>query len=88
MKLTKTQMAIMADVEKRGRVCVSRGSGRGAEGGKVSYGNREMTAACNLVAAGILERVSYDTYRHTQRGWTVHCADLVLRKPEKQGVTV
>jgi hypothetical protein len=81
MKLTKTQTAIMADVEKRGRVAVSRGIGRGAEGGRIDYGNREMTAACKLVAVGLLERVSYETYRHTQRGWTVHCADLVVRKP-------
>jgi hypothetical protein len=52
--MTKTQKHILDQIAARGSYTVECGSGRGAKGGRVSYGERERAALFALVDAGLV----------------------------------
>lgn len=79
-KLTKTQQELIAKARRReGRVQVESGIGRGARGGRISYGSREMAAALGLVKMGL----AVEAHRDSSQIWmgngnTVHSCYVVL----------
>ena len=85
--MTKTEAKILADLaaSRYGRICVSRGYGRGPEGGKISYGDREVKAALKLEAKGLLARVSYDKNSNTWRGNTQYAVDICYVAAKTEG---
>jgi len=55
-KLTKTQQALIDSAKARGGFfSIESGSGRGAKGGRVSYGSRERAAVHKLAELGLVE---------------------------------
>lgn len=84
-KLGKTALALLAQIKARGRVCVSRGYGRGADGGRVHYGSREFAAGMQLVKAGLAQTQDDITRSmHTRHGWSIHHADMLLIPATKE----
>ena len=80
---TKTQAELLAKLAASSfnRISVERGSGRGPQGGKVSYGNREVRAALALERAGLLVRVSLTREDYPERGNTVTHTAILYRAP-------
>lgn len=71
-KLNKTQQALIERARKYGgKASVEAGSGRGAKGGRISYGRRELEALWALRDAGLIEVTHRDTDNDTNRGYTV-----------------
>lgn len=56
-KLTKTAEMLLKTAQTKGFVIVSRGSGRGPQGGRIYFGSREADACINLAELGLLKRV-------------------------------
>jgi len=85
MRLTKTQQELIAKARRDGgHVQVESGGGRGAKGGRISYGAREMAAALGLIKMGL----AVETHRDSSRIWmgngnTVHscCVAIKLVSP-------
>lgn len=81
IKLSKTQQALLAKAKRdNGHVQVEAGSGRGAKGGFISYGDREMAAALGLVKLGL----AVETYRDSSQIWmgngnTVHSCYVAIK---------
>lgn len=72
-KLNKTQQALIARAQQHGGAAsVVAGSGRGAFGGRVSFGSRERTAMFKLVEMGLVKVTARDTDRDYNRGNCVH----------------
>ena len=75
MKFTKTQLDLIERAQRRGKVCVLTAWGTGPQGGRVSMGGREDSAARKLVAMGIFKAPDPEEYRlphrHTRAGCTV-----------------
>lgn len=80
-KLTKTQQALIAKARRDGgHVQVEAGSGRGAKGGRISYGDREMAAALALIKLGL----AVETHRDWSQIWmgngnTVHSCYVAIK---------
>jgi hypothetical protein len=83
MRLTKTQSAILSR-EYKGFVCTSRGSGRGALGGRVVFGRRESAAAIALRDMGLLEFVKHDSEIVYANGNGIHITDTKWRVISKE----
>lgn len=82
MKLNKTQTALIEAARKRNSdtITVERFHGHGCEGGRVSGGNREMSAALKLESMGLAERVAYNRSAQMMgNGYTVWNSILRLR---------
>ena len=81
MRLNKTQQALIARAKRdNGHVQVEAGSGRGAKGGRINYGDREMAAAMGLIKLGL----AVETYRDTSQIWmgngnTVHNCYVAIK---------
>jgi hypothetical protein len=55
MRLTKTQQYLLDQAKHHGGdYSIEAGSGRGAKGGRISYGDRERAALFKLEAAGLV----------------------------------
>jgi hypothetical protein len=80
MKLTQTQTAILAEIEKRGFTIVTSAWGHGAKGGWRTYGARERNAAIKLVEAGLIKLVDAHTQTHYERGWAMHSTENRFEK--------
>jgi hypothetical protein len=72
--MSKTQQMLIAEAAKRGgRWAIECGSGRGAKGGRISYGNRERDAMFALEAAGLITITSRIKDMHwSGNGNTIH----------------
>jgi hypothetical protein len=72
--LNKTQQLLIAEASKRGgHWGIECGSGRGAKGGRISYGNRERAAMFGLEAAGLITITSRVKDMHwSGNGNTIH----------------
>ena len=85
LKLSQTQRMLIAKAQKDGgSVQVEAGSGRGAKGGRISYGSREMAAAMGLVSLGL----AVEAHRDTSQVWmgngnTVHSCYVAIRMTDK-----
>lgn len=67
--LTKTQQELIARAQKHGGAAsVVAVSGRGAFGGRVSFGSRERTAMFKLVELGLVKVTHRDSDRDYNRG--------------------
>jgi hypothetical protein len=89
--LTKTQLRLLAELaaSRFGRICVERGHGRGPDGGRIAYGDRDVNAALGLEEAGLLERVSYNREQHYGgRGSCVHHTSITFRRPAAEAEKV
>ena len=72
-KLTKTQQALIACAKQHGgSASVVAGSGRGAFGGRVSFGSRERAAMFKLAEMGLIKITNRDADRDYNRGNCVH----------------
>ena len=80
-KLNKTQQALIARAQRDGgHVQVEAGAGRGAKGGHISYGDREMAAALGLIKLGL----AVETHRDSSQIWmgngnTVHSCYVAIK---------
>jgi hypothetical protein len=80
MKLTKTQQELIAQATQRGGYYgIDCASGRGPEGGRVSFGARRRTALHGLVKLGLVEITHRHTHADCNRGYTIHCTVLAFR---------
>ena len=80
MKLTKTQQMLIDRATRNGYVQVESYSGRGAGGGFIKGGRREMRAAQQLIAAGLAVETHRDTSGvFTGNGNMVHVCCVSLR---------
>jgi hypothetical protein len=78
--MTKTQRALI----ERARLCggqaaIDTGSGRGALGGRISFGNRERAALHKLVELGMVEITNRIKDVDYSRGNSVHTTTIVYR---------
>lgn len=68
----KTETFLLTEAKRRnGHYSIECGSGRGNEGGKISYGARNRKALFSLVDKGIVEITHRDSANETNRGYTV-----------------
>lgn len=73
MRLTKTQQDLILRAKQHGGVAsVVAGSGRGAFGGRVSFGSRERAAVLKLAEMGLVKITHRDSDRDYNRGNCVH----------------
>ncbi len=73
MALTKTQLELINRAKTHGGAAsVVAGSGRGALGGRVSFGNRERAALHKLAEMGLIKITHRDADRDYNRGNCVH----------------
>lgn len=73
MQLTKTQRQLIDDARAHGGVfSVTRVSGRGAFGGRISHGARQRDALFALERAGLVRIVDRQTDTDYARGNAVH----------------
>lgn len=79
-KLNKTQTALMQKLgESRiGRISVESCSGRGPEGGRISFGYRDLTAALKLVEQGMLVVLNRSSSTTSNRGYGYRNTIIVL----------
>ena len=87
MRLTKTQQALIERAKLRGVISVTECWGRGAQGGKVSGGAREMKAARDLVKLGVFRQVNpigEPPFRDTNAGNTTFYRSNVFELAEPQ----
>lgn len=78
--MTKTQAALLARALRQGGAAsVEAGSGRGANGGRVSYGARELAALWALEAAGKIRITARDSGNEFQNGFCVRSTLLAFR---------
>lgn len=71
--LNKTQLELINRARKHGGAAsVVAGSGRGAYGGRVSFGSRERAAMFKLADMGLVKVTHRDTDREFNRGNCVH----------------
>ena len=63
--MNATQTRIIEEARRNGgRASIEAGSGRGARGGRVSYGSRDLIALNALVDAGVVRIVNRDSSDH------------------------
>ena len=75
--LTKTQQALIARAKQHGGASsVVAGSGRGAFGGRVSFGSRERAAMFKLADMGLIKVTHRDSDRDYNRGNCVSCTSF------------
>jgi len=73
IKLNKTQQELIARAQKHGGAAsVVACSGRGALGGRVSFGSRERAALHKLVELGLVRITDRDSDRDYNRGNCIH----------------
>lgn len=69
MRLTKTQQELIDRAKRHGGAAsVVAGSGRGAFGGRISFGSRERAAMFKLAEMGLVKVTHRDTDRDYSRG--------------------
>jgi hypothetical protein len=76
MKLSATQKTLIQRAQQNaGKHAIECGSGRGAQGGRISYGTRDRDALHKLVAAGIV-RITHQSSDnvYTGNGYSVRGA--------------
>lgn len=77
IRLTKTQQALIARARTYGGAfTVECGSGRGAQGGRVSYGSRERAALHKLRDLGLVRIVNTQSDREHNRGYCVFTTSI------------
>lgn len=80
MKLTKTQQALIARANLYGgRAAVESGSGRGAFGGRITFGCRERAALHKLVNMGLVEITNLAKDVDYNRGNSIHSTAIMYR---------
>jgi hypothetical protein len=90
MKVTKTEQAILKDLQSRLQVgddgitataeaCFEAFSGRGREGGRVSEGWRKLDAASRLVARGVCRCVKREVF--VREGVSYSVVKIALDEP-------
>ncbi len=80
MRLTKTQAALIERAKMYGgQAAIDAGSGRGALGGRVSFGNRERAALQKLALMGLVEIVNRIRDVEYNRGNSIHTTTFVYR---------
>jgi hypothetical protein len=80
MKLTKTQQALIERARLYGGMAtIDAGSGRGAFGGRVSFGNRERDALHKLAALGLVQITNRIKDVDYNRGNTIHTTTTVYK---------
>jgi hypothetical protein len=71
--LNKTQQELISRARAHGGAAsIVAGSGRGALGGRVSFGSRERAALHNLVELGLVQITDRDSDRDYNRGYCIH----------------
>jgi hypothetical protein len=84
MKLTKTQHKLLAN-QRHGRVHVESYQGQGPEGGMVSSGSRERSAANKLIELGILEKINSHLSTNVKNGYSIHiCSTIYSVTPNRR----
>lgn len=79
-RLTKTQQILIDRAKLYGGVAgVDNGSGRGAFGGRVSFGNRERAALHKLRDMGLVTITNTMTDRDYNRGNCIHTTTVYYR---------
>lgn len=77
MALNKTQEALLARAQQHGGAAsVVAGSGRGALGGRVSFGSRERAAMFKLAELGLVRITHRETDRDYNRGNCIHATSF------------
>lgn len=77
MALNKTQEALLARAQQNGGAAsVVAGSGRGALGGRVSFGSRERAAMFKLAELGLVRITHRETDRDFNRGNCIHATSF------------
>lgn len=78
--LTKTQQSLIERAKLyNGMASIDCGSGRGALGGRVSFGNRERAALQKLADMGLVEVTNHIRDVDYNRGNSVHTTTMVYR---------
>jgi hypothetical protein len=73
IKLNKTQQELISRAKIHGGAAsIVAGSGRGALGGRVSFGSRERAALRKLVELGLVRITDRDSDRDYKRGNCIH----------------
>ena len=78
MKLNKTEQKLIDRASDRGIIVVTRIYGRGKEGGRVTYGQRELNAAFSLVEKGLIVRLRVEKATLPNGGYTTWVSDHVF----------
>ena len=78
--MTKTQRALIERARLYGgQAAIDAGSGRGALGGRISFGNRERAALHKLVELGMVEITNRVKDVDYSRGNSVHTTTIMYR---------
>jgi hypothetical protein len=76
-KLTKTQQALLDRAQTHGGAAsVVAGGGRGALGGRVSFGSRELDALYKLAEMGLVRITHRDSDNDYRRGYCVRVSSF------------
>lgn len=82
--MTKTMQDLITRAKQHGgSASVVAGGGRGAFGGRVSFGSRERTAMFKLEEAGLIKITHRDADRDYNRGNCVHCTSFRYELTDK-----
>ena len=80
MTLTKTQQALIERAKMHGGMAaIDAGSGRGARGGRVTFGNRERAALRKLADMGLVEITNLVKDVDYNRGYSIHTTTTMYR---------
>ena len=80
MTLTKTQQALIERAKLYGgQAAIDCGSGRGALGGRISFGSRERAALYKLVEMGLVEITNRIKDVDYNRGNSIHTTTTMYR---------
>ena len=80
MKLTKTQQALIDRARLYGGMAtIDAGSGRGALGGRISFGSRERDALHKLVEMGLVEITNRIKDVDYNRGNSIHTTTTMYK---------
>lgn len=85
MKLGKTEQKLIELARQRGGFySIEAGGGRGSQGGRVSYGGREMQALRRLVNRGLATITSRQSDSQSNRGYTIRSTVVSFQLNEVQ----
>jgi len=80
MKMTKTQQTLIERAKMYGGTsAIVAGSGRGAHGGRVTFGNRERAALRKLADMGLIEITNLVKDVDYNRGYSIHTTTTMYR---------
>jgi hypothetical protein len=86
--LTKTQQRLIDRARSHGgAAAVEAGSGRGALGGRMSFGSRERTALHQLVEMGLVKIIHQDSDHFYNNGYCLQTASYLYKLTKATGAT-